>query len=347
MPPLQLVEEPLEGRSSALGTGVSAAIMRRVARGDLPATARIHRTGRSLAFGRVDRLSPGYRQALAIAREHGYEPVERMAGGRAAVFHEGTLAFSKASREPALRTGMSERFAEMAEIVAGALRRVGLDARIGEIEGEYCPGEWSVNEGGRTKIAGIGQRVIAGGAHTGGVLVVRGAEQIREVLVPVYEALGLEWDPATAGSVADALGAAPPPVEGPDPLLRRGHPRLPGGARRALRGDERRGRRADDAHGRGATELPHPEATVGRRPSSAGFGLGWRSRRGCLARGRERHVGVAGGRAWLGLRGCFGWSVLTLPALGRQSQDGVGRSDPPLAASAGERSPWFGMVGPT
>ncbi len=193
--------------------------MRRVARGDLPETARIHRTGRSLAFGRVDRLSPGYRQALEIAREHGYEPVERMAGGRAAVFHEDTLAFSKASREPALRSGMAERFAEMAEIVAGTLLRLGLDARIGEIAGEYCPGEWSVSEGGRTKIAGIGQRVIAGGAHTGGVLVVRGAEQIRDVLVPVYEALGLEWDPATAGSVADALGAPPPPAEGPDPLM--------------------------------------------------------------------------------------------------------------------------------
>ena len=61
--------------------------------------------------------------------------------------------------------------------------------------------------------------MIAGGAHVGGVLVFRGAEQIREVLVPVYDALGLEWDPATAGSVEDALGAPPPPAEGPDPLL--------------------------------------------------------------------------------------------------------------------------------
>ncbi len=87
-PPLELIDQSFEGRS-ALGTGVSAAIMRRVARGDLPPTARVHRTGRSLAFGRMDRLSPGYRDALAIAREHGYEPVERMAGGRAAVFHEG------------------------------------------------------------------------------------------------------------------------------------------------------------------------------------------------------------------------------------------------------------------
>ena len=29
---------------------------------------------------------------------------------------------------------------------------------------------------------------------------------MREALVPVYEALDLEWDPATAGSVTDEVG---------------------------------------------------------------------------------------------------------------------------------------------
>jgi octanoyl-[GcvH]:protein N-octanoyltransferase len=216
-PPLQLIDQTFE--TSAMGTGVSAAIMRRVARGDLPPTARVHRTGRSLAFGRMDRLAPGYPTALEIARDHGYEPVERMAGGRAAVFHEGTVAFSKATKEAALRTGTAPRFEEMAAIVAGALRRLDIDAQIGEIDGEYCPGQWSVNWAGRTKLAGIGQRVISGGAHVGGVLVFRGADEIREVLVPVYEALGLDWDPASAGSIEDAIGAPPPPPDGPDPLL--------------------------------------------------------------------------------------------------------------------------------
>lgn len=217
-PPLALVDASFAGRA-ALGTGVSAAILRRVARGDLPVTMRIHRTGRILAFGRIDRLSPGYRSALEISREHGYEPIERMAGGRAAVFHEGTLAFSRATREPTLRTGTEERFREMAETIAGALRRLGIDARVGAVEGEYCPGAWSVNWQGQTKLAGIGQRVVAGGAHVGGVLVYRGADRIRDVLTPVYRALGLDWEPGTAGSVAEALGAAPVHEQGPDPLL--------------------------------------------------------------------------------------------------------------------------------
>jgi lipoate-protein ligase A len=77
---------------------------------------------------------------------------------------------------------------------------------VGEVAGEYCPGAYSVNARGASKIAGIGQRMIRGGAHVGGVVVASGSEEIRRVLVPVYEALGLEWDPATAGSVADEIG---------------------------------------------------------------------------------------------------------------------------------------------
>jgi octanoyl-[GcvH]:protein N-octanoyltransferase len=208
-PSLALIDASFEGQG-ALGTGVSAALMRRVARGELPTTMRLHRTGRILAFGRIDRLSPGYEGALEIAREHGYEPIERMAGGRAAVFHEGTIAFSRASREPNPARRTHTRFGEIAELIAATLARLGVDARIGEVPGEYCPGKWSVNAGGTIKLAGIGQRVIAGGAHVGGVLVVEDAAAIREVLVPVYEQLGLKWDPATAGSVADALpGPAP------------------------------------------------------------------------------------------------------------------------------------------
>jgi len=89
-----------------------------------------------------------------------------------------------------------------------ALRRLGVDARTGEIPREYCPGEYSINAGGRTKLVGIGQRLIRGTWHIGGVIVVAEAERVRDILVPVYEALGLDWDPATAGSVADEVPGA-------------------------------------------------------------------------------------------------------------------------------------------
>jgi len=219
-PVLRVLDASHAGRAD-LGTGISSALMRRVARGQLEPTMRLHRTGPILAFGRLDKLRPGYLQAVEIAREHGYEPIERLVGGRAAVFHEGSISFSRATREAAASAGTRARFTDMAETIAAALRSLGADARIGEVPGEYCPGEFSVNGRGAVKLAGIGQRVITGGAHVGGVIVVRGAGRIREVLEPVYEALELGWDPATSGSVAAELGGDDEtlPADEPDPLI--------------------------------------------------------------------------------------------------------------------------------
>jgi lipoate-protein ligase A len=190
----------------AFGTAVSRATLERVAAGELGPTLRLHRPGRELAFSKQDAASPGFGAAARAARGAGFEPVLRLAGGRAAVFSEGTLACSWAvpDRRPAART--EERFRELAEILVAVLRGLDVDARIGEIPGEYCPGAWSVNAGGRTKLAGIGQRLIAGGSHRGCVLVVSGSHPLRGVLEPVYQALGLEWDPATVGSVEDEIG---------------------------------------------------------------------------------------------------------------------------------------------
>jgi octanoyl-[GcvH]:protein N-octanoyltransferase len=204
-PPLCVVRQAFPDRP-AFGTAVSRAILNRVAAGKLPPTLRLHRPGPILAFSRQDRASPGFTAAVRAAREAGFEPVLRLAGGRAAVFHERTLACSWAvpDSRPAART--TERFREMAELLAAALRGLGIDARVGAVPREYCPGAWSVNAGGRTKLVGIGQRLIAGGAHRGAVVVVGGSERIRDLLVPVYDALDLDWDPATAGSVEDEIG---------------------------------------------------------------------------------------------------------------------------------------------
>jgi hypothetical protein len=62
-----------------------------------------------------------------------------------------------------------------------------------------------VNARGRAKLMGVGQRIVQGAAHVGGVVVVTGADRIRDVLIPVYRALELEWDPGTVGSVADEV----------------------------------------------------------------------------------------------------------------------------------------------
>jgi octanoyl-[GcvH]:protein N-octanoyltransferase len=188
-----------------LSTAVSRTILRRVAAGELPPTIRIHRPGNEVAFGRQDVASPGYEAAAEAARAAGFAAVERLAGGRAAVFHQGTIAIARTYRDPQPPKRTYARFEEMADLIAEALRGLGVDARVGEVPGEYCPGAYSVNARGRTKLAGIGQRMIRGGAHMGGVVVASGGREVARVLEPVYRALELDWDPATSGSAADEL----------------------------------------------------------------------------------------------------------------------------------------------
>ncbi len=177
--------------------------MLRVAAGELPETLRIARPGSIVAFGKRDVVSSGYGEAVRSARELDFEAIERLAGGRAAVFHHDTISFAHAVPDRDPRSGVTERFEATAGLVAAALARFSIDARVGEVGGEYCPGEHSVNVGGARKLMGVGQRLVAGGVHVGGVIVVDGADRVRDVLVPVYGALGLDWRPETTGSVAE------------------------------------------------------------------------------------------------------------------------------------------------
>ena len=158
-----------------------------------------------VAFGRQDVASASYMDAVKAARAAGFEAIERLAGGRAAVFHEHTLAIAHARPDDDPQAHIYPRFEEASGWVERSLKRLGVDARVGEVEGEYCPGGYSVNARGQKKLAGIGQKLIRRGGHLGGVLVVENGARVRGVLVPVYQALGLDWNPSTAGSVTDEV----------------------------------------------------------------------------------------------------------------------------------------------
>jgi len=202
---LDLVDGVVPG-DPVLDTSVSHALLRRVASAGAGEALRLYVPEAAVLFSLLDARRPGFAKAVALARDAGFGAVLRLAGGHAAVFTERTLAFSWARPSEDARRFTTRRFEEMLEIALEALQDLGVDARAGEVTGEYCPGAHSVNAGGRTKLMGVGQRVIRGGAHVGGVLVVDDTERIRDVLVPVYEALGLEWRPDTTGSVADEIG---------------------------------------------------------------------------------------------------------------------------------------------
>jgi octanoyl-[GcvH]:protein N-octanoyltransferase len=201
---MQLVRSGAAG-SAALELAVSHALLTRVAAGELAPTLRAYRPAPAVAFGKLDTLRPGYRAAVEAARAHGYEPVLRLPGGHAAAYHEQSLAIDVvwALDDPVV--GTHTRFAEEGERLAGALRTLGVDARVGEVPGEYCPGAYSVNARGAVKLVGTAQRVVRGASLLGATIVVRDGARVRAVLADVYRALALDWDETTAGAVEDEV----------------------------------------------------------------------------------------------------------------------------------------------
>ena len=89
-----------------------------------------------------------------------------------------------------------------------ALQSLGVDAAMGEIPGEYCPGEHSVHitltDDTRTKIIGTAQRVVSGAWWFSTGIVVNNSGPLRTVTTDVYTALNLPLNPTTVGALTDA-----------------------------------------------------------------------------------------------------------------------------------------------
>jgi octanoyl-[GcvH]:protein N-octanoyltransferase len=194
----------------AMDVATGRALLEGAARGRLGATLRVYRPGPTVAFGRLDRLSPGFGDAVAAARAHGFEPVLRQPGGHAAAYDEGSVCFDQVLPDAAAIPALQDRFRESSDVIAGALRALGVDARVGEVPGEYCPGAWTVNAGGRVKLAGTAQRVVRGGSLLGAVVVIRNGARVRAVLEDVYAHLAMPFDPSTAGAAEDGVGGLEP-----------------------------------------------------------------------------------------------------------------------------------------
>jgi lipoate-protein ligase A len=186
----------------ARDVAITHALLRRVAAGALPATARVFRPGPTLAFGKLDALRPGYARAVEAAAAHGFMPVLRIAGGHAAAYDEGSVVVELATPQARIAEGIAARFADGAQLLVRALAASGLEVEVGELPGEYCPGAWSLHAGG-VKLAGPAQRSIQGAALWSAFVAVEGGERLRAVLTDVYAALELAWRPATAGAAED------------------------------------------------------------------------------------------------------------------------------------------------
>lgn len=157
------------------------------------------------AFSRRDSLLPGYASAQDAVLARGFSPVIRPVGGHLAVYDAGALVLHLWAPHPEARVQIRHRFELFGAAVVQGLRRLGVDARLGPVPGEYCDGEFSVNDSGRAKLVGTGQRITRAGFLFSAVVMVQDAGPAREALTAAYASLGLTFDPRTVGCVADRV----------------------------------------------------------------------------------------------------------------------------------------------
>ena len=209
VPPLLMItaawpEDPV------LDIALTHALLREVAAGRHPPALRVFRPGATVAFGRLDVLRDGFAEAVDRARELGYTPVIRPAGGHAAIYDGRSVLIEQVTAEDDVTAGLQARFQQLAGRLKTALATLGADARIGELRGEYCPGRYSINVGGVLKVAGIAQRAVRGAALTTATVTVGGGADLRTAVTAVYEALKIEVDAGVAGALDEALPGVTP-----------------------------------------------------------------------------------------------------------------------------------------
>ena len=145
---------------------------------------------------------PEFAAASAAARGLGFDPVIRLAGGRAVAYDQTCLVIDLIAPLD-LYSDPLAAFDTGAACFRDLLRDLGIDARIGAVSGEYCAGNHSVNARGQVKIVGIAQRTMRRARLLTATIVLESPERLSPVIDAVYRAMKLEWSPTSLGSLRD------------------------------------------------------------------------------------------------------------------------------------------------
>jgi octanoyl-[GcvH]:protein N-octanoyltransferase len=196
-----LVAEPFDDPED--GLGLQQAILEEVAAGERGPVALMWTSSRYVGATRQETRLPGFAAATEAASSLGFPVLVRNSGGGAVAANRGSLSFSLTFPVENLRHGLYERYAEGLDLISSALRRIGVEAEGGEVEGEFCPGAYSVRSGGPggIKHAGLAQRVTSRAARLEALVLVSGTDEIRTVLERVYGLLGLTLRPESIGDL--------------------------------------------------------------------------------------------------------------------------------------------------
>jgi lipoate-protein ligase A len=182
---------------------VAHAMVRRASYGDPNEALRIYRPAAPVVvFGRRDTHLPGFEDAVRSARKAGFEPLVRAVGGRPVAYTTEALVIDHVKHEQLAPEGLETRFKQFGLMYAEVLREFGIDARVGAVPGEYCPGAHSVNARDVVKLVGTGQRVVRNAWLFSALIVVGDDALLQPLLADVYRHLDLPFDPASVGSLS-------------------------------------------------------------------------------------------------------------------------------------------------
>jgi octanoyl-[GcvH]:protein N-octanoyltransferase len=185
------------------GFGLQQALLEEVAAEERGPVALMWTSSRYVGATRSETRLPGFAAATEAASDLGFPVLVRNSGGGAVAANRGSLSFSLTFPVEDLRHGLYERYAEGLDLISSALRRVGVDAERGEVDGEFCPGAYSVRSGGPggIKHAGLAQRVTRRAARLEALILISETVEIRPVLERFYGLLGLPFRPGSVGDL--------------------------------------------------------------------------------------------------------------------------------------------------
>jgi octanoyl-[GcvH]:protein N-octanoyltransferase len=185
------------------GFELQQAVLEEVASGERGPTALLWTTSRHVAATHSETRIKGFLETVRLAEEAGFPVFVRNSGGGAVTANDGSLSFSLTFPVEDLRHGLYERYTEGVELVASSLRRLGVEAEGGEVEGEFCRGTYSVRTGGKwgVKHAGLAQRVTRRAARLEALILVSKTAELVPVLEGFYGALGLPFRPGSVGDL--------------------------------------------------------------------------------------------------------------------------------------------------
>ena len=98
---------------------------------------------------------------------------------------------------------MIKRYEILSGAIASGLHSLGIDARVGELPNEYCPGKYSVNAEGRIKLVGVAQRMNQRCLQMGAIISVTHSDEACAGIAEAYRGMGLNFDPQTYGAISD------------------------------------------------------------------------------------------------------------------------------------------------